>query len=518
MEDYIPEGINLIFSKMNTSNGSLIYFEKGRRVEKDYSQVLIDVKKVVSFLIDKQVSKGDRIGISSKNCYNWLLVDLASLYLGCVIVPFDINYRKPSQWFLDYYQLEVLFLDILDYDHIQDKTINLNKEFDWHLFSPTTINHHQYCPTEIVAFKFTSGTTSTPKAIETQRYSVDDCMENIQNMFHHTTTDKLLLFMPLYLLQQRFFIYSSILFNYKLVLISFEHVFYALSKEKPTVVLGVPHLWETFHKNCLNKLAQDDELVEKFDNFKANSELKNFEPFSSDLGGNIRYCWTGSAPISDATLDFFEKLNIPIYQGYGMSETGIISKNYKTHNKKGSVGKLLKNREIKITETGEILVKNVYPINNKYYKQTFNNQVYLKDGYVATGDIGYLDNEGYLFITGRKKDMIVFSNGKKVWPNKIEKKLETNTSLIRNCIVYGEKQTHLVALLIVKEKVNKEKIGNEIAILNKQLNPDERILNYQIIDSELSINNGLLSAQGKLKRDKVYKQFYDEFIKLYSLN
>ena len=514
---YTPDGVNLIFSKMNNSTGSLIFFEKGKRKEKSYTEVLFDVKKSVAFFKDKGIKKGDRIGLSSKNCYNWLLVDLASLYMGCVIVPFDVNYRNSSQWFLDYYELKVLFLDILDYDHIQEKTINLSEEFNWDLYKPIETKPHYYEPKEIIAFKFTSGTTSSPKAIETQRYSVDDCIVNIQKMFTHTTSDKLLLFMPLYLLQQRFFIYSSILFEYELVLISFEHVFYALVKEQPTVVLGVPHLWETFHKNCLDKLTQDEKLNKAFQLFKAEKTKEKFLPFLNDLGGNIRYCWTGSAPISDVTLDFFETLNIPIYQGYGMSETGIISKNYPEYNKTGSVGKLLDNREIRIDESGEILIKNLFPINTKYYKQETSCKVYLKDGFVATGDIGFVDDDGYLFITGRKKDMIVFSNGKKIWPNKIEKFLETQTAMIKNCIVYGEKQTHLVALLMIREEKNKNDIHKKVLSLNKQLNPDERIINYQIINNELSIENGFLSAQGKIKRDAVYKHYYNEFMNLYKI-
>ncbi len=499
----IVDYLNSVIEKMRHSNNCIEYYRNGKKQAKPFSEVYKDVCRVVNWFDTLHLTKNDRIGIVGKNSYEWVVLDLACLAKGIVLVPFDVKFHLELAHAFEYYTLKILcsnLEEVLVQNH--DKVYSFE-----HIYTLGEV-HDEIIPVQrtsedIVAFKFTSGTTFRPKAIEAKKKSIDDCVHSIQQMFHHNDSDKIMLFMPLYLLQQRFFIYSAILFEYTLLVIPFELVFHALMIDRPTIVMGVPHFFESLHKNFI-KMHPDGIGKE------------NKKEFHALLGNNIRYLWTGSAPISTTTLRFYQEMEVPLFQGYGTSETGIISKNYFDNNVSGSVGKLLPNRSVRFDKQNQIYIKNDYEINTKYFDASpEQNSVFLDDGYVATGDIGYLDDEGYLFINGRIKDLIVLSNGRKVFPRLVEKAIE-KSPLITNCVVSGDNQTFLTALLFLAPGVNKEEARHSFEVLNQELSEDEKILKYYFIEDTPSIENGMQTAQRKIKRNFILKKYKDVLEGMYS--
>jgi long-chain acyl-CoA synthetase len=258
----------------------------------------------------------------------------------------------------------------------------------------------------------------------------------------------------------------------------------------------------------------------------------------SELAPNITAFISGGAPLNPSIAKFFQKLRIPVLEGYGLTETtGGITVNAAQTNKPGTVGKALKGAEIKIADDHEILCRGT-SVFQAYYK---NDQANIEAFYTSklqeytewnpdnerdtqkwfrTGDLGAFDNAGYLQITGRKKELIVTSYGKKIAINKIEQMFQTST-LINQIVVFGDNRKYLAALVSIEQnQIPHEKqealVQAEIDSINKQLANFEQIKKFHILDHALSIEAGELTQTLKIKRNvvaqkykKLIEQMYD---------
>ncbi len=245
----------------------------------------------------------------------------------------------------------------------------------------------------------------------------------------------------------------------------------------------------------------------------------------SIFGNNLRYCVSGGAPISKEVIDFFESIGVRIYQGYGLTETTpAISANTSNFNKIGTVGRPFPCNEIRLDEAdGELLVSG-QNIARGYWKRPLSTKSSWNDldgkSWFRTGDIVEIDEEGYISITDRKKDLIVFANGKKVAPALIEAKLRTS-NLISQAVLFGDKHSYLVALITLTEKQTEEiykKIQNFIDWQNEELANFEQIKKFAIVEEDFSIENGLLSPTLKVKRKLVGERYKNLLNELYSTN
>ncbi|MEM9494185.1 MAG: AMP-binding protein, partial [Myxococcota bacterium] len=321
---------------------------------------------------------------------------------------------------------------------------------------------------------------------------------------------------------------SAILFDYSLLVVPFELAFHAMRRDQPTVVMGVPHFFENLETLFLQTVvARNLASRLRYRLYRLALQLlprtllrPGYPPFKALLGGRIRYLWTGSAPMGADTLRFFADMGVPLYQGYGTAETGIVSKNYPGHDKPGSVGKPMPTRHIEFDQDRQILIKSTYPLNDRYYRGSAedNARVFRGDGFVVTGDTGYIDDDGYLYIDGRIKDLVVFSNGRKVFPTPIEKRL-MSSELFRQCVVYGDGRPYLVAVVVPEDGGDGD--GEDAALraeldrLNTTLSPEEQVRDLAIASEPFTFENGLLTSQGKVRRSRVITQYQAQLQALY---
>lgn len=497
--------VNYIISKLHTSNGKLETYRDRKKFSKPWKDCVNDLQHAVAFLKTHQLQRGDHIGIIATNSYEWIMLDLACIAMGYTLIPFDPTVEHSTNERIQTFRLKLILSNLVKY--IGNSKVYTLDEMLTHQGNDPVIPV-QYEPTDELTWKFTSGTTQRPKAIAAMKQSVDAALSFVQDLFHHDAADRLLVFLPLHTYQQRYWIYSSILFEHDLLLVPKEYVFHSLQADQPTVIMGVPFFFETLQKNFLADLAEEAPI----------SVEEKRERFLETLGGKIRYCWTGSAPISADTLAFYEEMQIPLYQGYGMNEVCIVSKNYPGQNKTGSAGKLLPGKSILFDQHHQLLVKSDYPVNTKYcYASEEDNLLtFLPDGYVATGDLGYIDEDGYLFINGRIKELIVLANAIKVHPAPIEKKME-QSPMIRHCVVYGDEHPYLVALVVPSsEQLEEQQLKEAIAGINEQLLPHERICKVFVCNQDFTYENNRLSAQNKLLRKKVLDEFRQTLENLYN--
>jgi long-subunit acyl-CoA synthetase (AMP-forming) len=347
----------------------------------------------------------------------------------------------------------------------------------------------------MVALKLTSGTTGEPKGMGASAGSINSSLNAVQEMFAHGDGDNIFVFLPLSLLQQRYWIYSALYFGHDVTVSTYEAAFPTLSRVKPTVVMGVPAFFDTAMRHIEAMAVRSKRHVAE--------QAQRF------FGPNIRYLWTGSAPAAAATLRFFENCMLPIFEGYGLNETCIVTKNHPGASREGSVGRVLPGKQVLLDSNGVISVRCDYPVSTRYEyaKPGESERVFPGDGIVQTNDLGYFDEDGFLYIRGRADDVIVLENGKKIIVRPLEEDMKTSPA-IEECVIFCPTSTHLVAVVSAASDIPDEAaIAEQLAKTNASSGSDEQISKVIIAEARFSVANGMLTSQFKPKRRQIAEKY-----------
>ncbi len=453
-------------------------------------------------LRDLGIGQGDRIGILAANSIEWVLLDLAALRLGAVTAGFEPGKFDPDVALLTRYRLAVLFTDrqaggqgIRSVGEVTSLIENADPA------SPLPAVEYQ--PADVTTIKFTSGSTGEPKGLAATAGSIDDSINAVQQMFGHRESDNVLVFLPLSLLQQRYWIYSALRFGHDITVSTYEAAFAALRRAAPTVVMGVPAFYETAKKHIERAAARGAAGAAQAGALRAAAE--------GLFGDRIRYLWTGSAPARPSMLRFFTEIGMPIYEGYGLNETCIVSKNYPGAHREGSVGRVLSGKKVLIDAGGAVSVRSEHPVNWRYEYAApgESERVFGEDGTVRTGDLGYIDDDGFLFIRGRADDVIVLDNGKKIIVRPLEEYLKASPA-IEECVVFCPTQTHLMAVVSpAGDPADEKAISARLASANATFSRDEQIRDIVIARERFSVANGMLTAQFKPRRQQILQAYWN---------
>jgi long-chain acyl-CoA synthetase len=452
------------------------------------------------------VGPGDRIGIHAANNLEWVLLDLAALRLGAVTAGFEPGKFAPDPALLARYRLAVLFTDrggtgqaavrpLSDVHHLIDSA------------DPASpLPPAGYRPHDTTTIKFTSGSTGEPKGLAATAGSIDSSIGAVQQMFRHGAGDNLFIFLPLSLLQQRYWIYSALRFGHDVTVSTYEVAFAALRRTTPTVIMGVPAFFETARKHIEAHAGRADGQGQPASDGALRAAAQHL------FGDRIRYLWTGSAPARPSTLRFFTRLGMPVYEGYGLNETCIVAKNHPGAHREGSVGQVLPGKKVLLGADGLISVYSEHPVSTRYeYAPPGESErVFGPDGTVRTGDLGYFDEDGFLYIRGRADDVIVLDNGKKVIVRPLEEYLKASPA-IDDCVVLCPTQTHLVAVVSPAcDPPDEAAIAGRVASLNATFGADEQIKKLVIAPERFSVANDMLTSQFKPRRTRVAQAYLSQ--------
>ncbi|MEA2348192.1 MAG: long-chain acyl-CoA synthetase [Thermoleophilaceae bacterium] len=327
-----------------------------------------------------------------------------------------------------------------------------------------------------------------------------------------------------------------------------------LQEVKPSYFPSVPRIFEKIYTMATNAAPDKEQLAQavavgiKVRQMEAagqevpaelqagfdQAEEALYKNVRAIFGGNIRQCVTGAAPISQEILEFFYACGVPVLEGYGMTETSTVATvNELGDFKFGSVGKPIPGQEVVIAEDGEILLKgpNIF---QGYYKNEKATAETLEDGWLHTGDLGSIDEDGFLFITGRKKDIIITAGGKNITPANLENGLK-QCRWVSQAVVVGDRRPYLIALitldpeeapafakehdLSVEElpdsEAMKAAVQEQVDIVNTKVGPVEQIKKFKILDHDLSQETGELTPTLKVKRNVVNEKFAQQVDDLY---
>jgi long-subunit acyl-CoA synthetase (AMP-forming) len=463
------------------------------------------------------IGPGDRIGILGANALEWVLLDLAALRLKVVTAGFEPGKFQADGALLARYDLTLLCTDqdcpptqgVLSFREIR-RLADLAEPDPGEPLPPVA-----YAPGDATTLKFTSGSTGPPKGLAATVGSIDSSLRAVQEMFAHGPGDDLFVFLPLSLLQQRYWIYSALRYGHDVTVSTYEAAFAALAAARPTVVMGVPAFYETAKKHIEARVRSNGNGANRTgaNGYGANGAADGHAAEARRLfGDRIRYLWTGSAPAGATMLRFFTAAGLPIYEGYGLNETCIVSKNHPGAHREGSVGRVLPGKEVLLDENGVVSVRSDYPVNVRYEYAApgESERVFGPGGIVRTGDVGHIDEDGFLYIRGRADDVIVLDNGKKVIVRPIEEHMKTSPA-IEECVVFCPAQTHLVAVVSPpREPADEPAIAAQLARTNAAFGRDEQIKKIVVAEPRLSIENGLLTSQYKPRRQRIFELYRPE--------
>jgi len=253
------------------------------------------------------------------------------------------------------------------------------------------------------------------------------------------------------------------------------------------------------------------------------------------FGGRLRIAASGAAPLGKDLCEFFAAIGMPLIEGYGLTETGVLCFNPLERPKPGSIGTLLPNVQAKITADGELLVKSPTIFIGYYNDAEATRSVLSDDGWFSTGDIAEMDADGYYYITGRKKELIVASNGKKIYPARIESLFKMEP-IVNQILLIGDQQPYVTALITVNaanaaslEGVNNgsdranvihsravvDAVQAAVTHVNEQIADFERIRRFKILPRDFSIEEGELTPTMKIRRAQVIENHRDLVNELY---
>ena len=558
--DTVREYINSGIKKYPNNNAFILKNKNGKEVSYtniSYAKFGEDIKAFGTKLIDLGL-ENKRIAIIGKNRYEWAVAFVSTLCGVGITVPLDKG--LPEQEIM--LSLERAKADAVvfeaEYADTIEKVKNTNSNISQYICMNSTCDgkfktvndiivdgntllkngdtrydNHEIDPNAIASIIFTSGTTSMSKAVMLSNVNIASNIYNINLAEKIYSTDVNMAFLPLH---HTFGSTALLLFLADGVTNVFcdglRHIQENLREYKVSIFVCVPLLLEAMYKKIYAEVdKQGKTKILKFANsisrfllkFKIDIRRKIFKQILDNLGGNIRFVISGASAIDKNVARGFYDFGILAVQGYGLTETSpvLTAENAKCI-KFGSVGLPLPEVEIKIDNPnedgiGEIVAKGPNVMLG-YYEMEEETKKVLKDGWFYTGDLAYRDKDGFIFLTGRQKDMIVLKNGKKVFPDEIETIIK-RIDLVKECIVYGmpdvkDKNDLKISVKIVYDKqVAEEKykgkseeelkkiMWEKIKEINKTFPPYKYIKNMIFTDEEL-----IKTTTQKVKRNEEIKR------------
>jgi long-subunit acyl-CoA synthetase (AMP-forming) len=464
------------------------------------------------------IGAGDRIGVLAANSQQWVLIDLAALRLKAVTCGFELGKVEPGDGLASRYDLAVLFTDqpaVGTRIRPMTDVTRLISSADPAAPLPAV----SYQSRDVTTIKFTSGSTGEPKGLGATAGSIDSSVSAVQQMFGHGSGDNIFVFLPLSLLQQRYWIYSALRFGHDVTVSTYEAAFAGLRSCGATVVMGVPAFYETARSHIEARARRAEGTAAGGRLPSAGSSVHDGSAPSAAsvraaaqelFGSRIRYLWTGSAPARPSMLRFFADAGMPIYEGYGLNEACIVAKNHPGAHREGSAGQVLPGKKVLLDTDGLISVWSEHPVNWRYEYAApgESERVFAPDGTVRTGDLGYLDEDGFLYIRGRADDVIVLDNGVNVIVRPIEEHLKASPAVHECVVLCPPGQSGLVAVVSpAGDPPDATAIRAQVASAGALFGRQQRIGGLVIAPERFSVGNGMLTSQFQPRRQQIAQAY-----------
>ena len=549
-------------------------------------RALGDVERLALGLRDLGLGAGDSVALLSETRYEWVVADLAILGLGALTVPiYPTLTGAQCRFVLENSGAKLAIvstaaqlarvreaaagLSALQHIIVMDEApLAGAKEQAWDALtrrgtelvarSPRAYREAaaRLRPVDLATIIYTSGTTGEPKGAMLTHYNIVSNVESCLQLMELRTDDRCLSFLPLsHIFERMAGLYAMLAGGVTIAYAeNLESVAADAVEIRPTVLMGVPRFYEKVYARVMSnahaqawprRMLFHWGLAAATAAARARFTKKPLSPWlaaqaaladrlvgakvRARVGGRLRYCISGGAPLPPRIMEFFFAVGIPVIEGYGLTETSpVIALNRVGREKPGSVGPPIPGVEVRIAANGEILVRGPNVMQG-YFHNEVATRAALEDGWFHTGDVGHLDGDGCLLITDRLKDLLVTAGGKKVAPQPIEARLKTG-GWVTEAVLIGDQRPFVVCLLVpnlhrleteakargwsyvnVLDLLDRDEVRALyqplIDAVNADLAPFEKIKRFALLPRELSAEEGELTPTFKVRRKVVNEHF-----------
>ncbi len=542
-----------------------------------------EVRATAKGLIAAGVQIGDRVAIMARTRYEWTILDFATWYAGGVVVPiYDTSSAEQIDWILnDSHSVGI----IVETPALRDLVQTVLPSHTRHVWTMTDDvlailreagknigddeierRRNAVTPSSLATLIYTSGTTGKPKGVQlTHANFLAECGNVVQGAseLFLKPGGSTLLFLPVAHVFGRMVQIGAITSGLHLAHCSdpVTRLPMDLASFKPTFVLAVPRIFEKIYngaearaeaagKGKIFKKAADVAIAysEALDKKGMSPVLKFkhaifdklvYSKLRAGMGGNVEAAISGGAPLGVRLGHFYRGAGVTVLEGYGLTETTAgATLNLMSAHRVGSVGKPIPGTSVKIADDGEVLIRGPIVMQGYWQNDAANDEAFDEERWFKSGDLGKLDDEGFLYIVGRKKEIIVTAGGKNVAPAVLEDRLRSHP-LVSQCMVVGDNQPFIAALVTIDPDALKAWVANNkkdgasindlindpdlIAVVqtavdeaNKAVSKAESIRKFTILPVDFTIAGGHLTAKLSVKRHVVAKEFAQEIDALFS--
>jgi long-chain acyl-CoA synthetase len=542
-----------------------------------------EIRATAKGLIASGVQIGDRVAIMARTRYEWTILDFATWFAGAVVVPiYDTSSAEQIDWILnDSHSVAIIvetpaladLVKTVQPSHTRnlwtmtDDVLTVLREAGKHIGDDEIDRRREaLTPASLATLIYTSGTTGKPKGVQLSHSNfLAECGNVVQGAseLFLKPGGSTLLFLPVAHVFGRMVQIGAITAGLHLAHCSdpVGRLPIDLGTFKPTFVLAVPRIFEKIYngaeakaeaagKGKIFRKAADTAIAysEALDKKHMSPVLKLkhglfdklvYSKIRAGMGGRVEAAISGGAPLGVRLGHFYRGIGISVLEGYGLTETTAgATLNLHGAHRVGSVGRPIPGTSIKIAEDGEVLIRGPIVMDGYWQNQAANDEVFDSERWFKSGDLGKLDDDGFLYIVGRKKELIVTAGGKNVAPAVLEDRLRAHP-LVSQCMVVGDNQPFIAALVTVDPDAlklwvaNNKKDGASIADLvndpdliaviqtavddaNKAVSKAESIRKFTLLPTDFTIAGGHLTAKLSVKRHVVAKEFAKEIEALFT--
>ena len=547
-----------------------------------YQDLGKSIQNIALVLDSWGVKRGDRVAIMSDNREEWIMSDMSAISIGAVSVPIYptlsvaqaaglLKHAEPKVMFVatnillkkvlaTNYQFEhIVLFDMPQSEKYSSLKAVIQMGAEIAQQNPERFESllNQVQPSDLACINYTSGTTGVPKGVMLTHENFVRDVDNSITIIKIYAEDTFLSFLPLsHVLERMGGYYVPMLLGATIGFAeSVETVVDNLSEVRPTILISVPRLFEKIYATVMSGVKSGSAIKQKifYWALKAgkarmahdiegkpltNGQQRKikiadklvFSKLQQKTGGNLQRFVSGGAPLSAEIAEFFYCAGLKIYEGYGLTETSpVITVNGPGKVRLGSVGVAIPETEFKIAEDGEILVRGPQVMKGYYKAEELTQEVIDDEGFLHTGDIGRFDQDGFLFITDRKKNILVTAGGKNVAPQPIEESLKLSP-YITEAVLIGDRRPFIAALLVLDQAAAKKwadehqipfepysefvrnpevykLVEGEIARQTETFSRFEKIKKFRIIPKDFTIDDGELTPSLKVKKKEVLTKY-----------
>ena len=560
------------------------------------AEFLEEVYEVAKGLVAAGIQPGDRVAILSSTRYEWSLVDFAIWAAGAASVPiYPSSSMHQIQWILEDSGAKIAFTETRDHTQLMspflldetgkpkfaDSPSKLERIYEFNAAGVETLKfegrdvEQSLIDERVAAIRhetlgsivYTSGTTGRPKGVEISHGNwAYQCWALLENEIGSVSFpgQRMVTFLPLaHVLARAVSLAWTISGATQSHWSDTSTLTVELQRVRPNLVVGVPRVFEKVREGAYNKAADGSAIGKRMFLEAEKAAIEYSKALETDegpsrvqkakravydkvvygkikeaMGGSVWYGITGGSAMSANLSHFFRGMGVPIYEGYGLTETcAAACVNNANGNKIGTVGRPVNGYSVRINDDGEIEFKGP-GVFDKYWKNPAATEEALTDGWFNTGDLGEVDDEGYVSITGRKKDLIVTAGGKNISPGPMEEIIRQDP-LISNALVVGDGKSFVGVLVTLDEEelkrwkanhnipANKKvselaqdpalraEVQDAVNLANATVSRTEAIKKFRILDRDLSEQHDEMTPTMKVKRNVVFQRFQEDIDKLY---